>query len=244
MGYVYLHKRKNNGEPFYIGISEKDDDGYGRSKTKKGRNQHWKRIVEKYGYEIEILKDGISWDEAKELEIKYIKEYKENGYKLANMTEGGEGTLGLEISKKHIRKLKESGVKRKIVTNGGLIKILQQYDLDAPVYIGSFPSKKPDMSTNYFDGVSVFDRKMISDDTDDDNGRWIDLIENCVILVEHSKYDWVKEQFELEKEYLKLDTRLQYDETLSEEKSNELGSRLDEIEKRLKLNNTFKRKKC
>lgn len=40
MGYVYLHKRKNNGEPFYIGISEKDDDGYGRSKTKKGRNQH------------------------------------------------------------------------------------------------------------------------------------------------------------------------------------------------------------
>lgn len=243
MGYVYLHKRKNNGEPFYIGISEKDDDGYGRSKTKKGRNQHWKRIVEKYGYEIEILKDGISWDEAKELEIKYIKEYKENGYKLANMTEGGEGTVGLKISKKHMRKLKESHGKRKIVTTGGLIKILQQYDLDVPVYIGHVSSTSWQPDLEYFDGVSVFDRKMVADDTDDDDGRMYEFYgENCVILVEHCRYDWVKEQFELEKEYLKLDTILQYDETLSEEKSNELSNRKGEIEKRLKINDKFKNK--
>jgi len=238
MAYVYLHKTKNDGTPFYIGISSKDD-GYSRSKSKKGRNLFWKAVVKKYDYEIEILKDGISFDEAKELEVKYIKEYKENGHRLVNMTEGGDGTVGFKMPKKQKRRLVESQAKRKIITIGGLIQKLKQYDLDSPVYIGYV---KTDMLNHtkleYFDGVSVLNRKMVAHDTDDDDGRWYDAdSENCVVLFQHSKYDWVKTQFELEVEFKRLDSILTYDETLTSEQSNELQSKQDEISDKLKIIN-------
>ena len=160
MAYVYLHKTKNDGTPFYIGISSKDD-GYSRSKNKKGRNPFWKAVANKYDYEIEILKDGISFDEAKELEVKYIKEYKENGYQLVNMTEGGDGTVGFKVPKKQKRRLAESQAKRKIITIGGLIEKLKQYDLDSPVYIGHV---KTDMLNHtkleYFDENAWVDFKI------------------------------------------------------------------------------------
>ena len=240
MAYVYLHKTKNDGTPFYIGISSKDD-GYSRSKNKKRRNPFWKAVVDKYDYEIEILKDGISFDEAKELEVKYIKEYKENGHRLVNMTEGGDGTVGFKLPKAQKRRLAESQAKRKIITIGGLIEKLKQYDLDSPVYIGHV---KTDMLNHtkleYFDGVSVLNRKMVAHDTDDDDGRWYDAdSENCVVLFQHSKYDWVKEQFELEVESRKLDSILTYDETLTSEQSNELQSKQEQIYNRLKIKNQF-----
>jgi hypothetical protein len=61
----------------------------------------WKRIVAKTEYEVEILMDNISMDEAKEKEKEFIKLYGRIDTKtgcLANLTDGGEGTVGRRYS--------------------------------------------------------------------------------------------------------------------------------------------------
>lgn len=68
--YVYKHLKKGTDEVFYIG------EGSGnRSYSKKSKNNHWNNIVNKYGFDVEIVKDNISKKEALELETKLIKEY-------------------------------------------------------------------------------------------------------------------------------------------------------------------------
>lgn len=60
---IYQHIRLDTNKVFYIGIgSEK------RSKSKKGRNNIWNRIVNKTEYEVQILKSDLIWEEACELE--------------------------------------------------------------------------------------------------------------------------------------------------------------------------------
>ena len=103
--YIYRHL-KPNGEVFYIGIGS--CDGYGRSRKKSNRNNWWKRTVSKYGYEIQILKCNISWEEACELEILLIDWYgrKDLGKgNLVNLTDGGEGVVGRVITEE-FRELK------------------------------------------------------------------------------------------------------------------------------------------
>jgi hypothetical protein len=61
--YIYCHRKKTNGECFYIG------KGKGiRYKTKYSRNKYWWNIVNKYGFESEILISNISEEKAFELE--------------------------------------------------------------------------------------------------------------------------------------------------------------------------------
>lgn len=81
---VYRHRRLDNNKVFYIGIGNEKRPYY-----KKGRNIHWKRIVAKTDYAIEILSEGLSLEDACELEMFLISEYgKEN---LSNINSGGEG---------------------------------------------------------------------------------------------------------------------------------------------------------
>jgi len=83
--YVYKHIRKKDGSTFYIGKGKED-----RLESDKGRNIHWKRVVEKdNGFDSEIIKDGLSEDEAFDLEVKLISEIGLDN--LCNMTEGGGG---------------------------------------------------------------------------------------------------------------------------------------------------------
>ena len=83
--YVYKHIRKKDGSTFYIGKGKE-----GRLESDKGRNIHWKRVVEKdNGFDSEIIKDGLSEDEAFDLEVKLISEIGLDN--LCNMTEGGSG---------------------------------------------------------------------------------------------------------------------------------------------------------
>ncbi len=99
MAIVYLHKRLDNNEVFYVGIGKT----LHRSKSKERRNPYWHNIVNKYNYNIEIYKENITWEEACNIEIELIKKYgrkNNNTGKLVNMTDGGEGSLG--------RKQKES----------------------------------------------------------------------------------------------------------------------------------------
>jgi hypothetical protein len=89
---LYFHRRKNTNEVFYVGIGSKY-----RAKSSKDRNAYWHNIVNKVGYDIEIVHKDLSWKEACELETKYIKQFgrKDLGLgNLVNMTDGGDGTKG------------------------------------------------------------------------------------------------------------------------------------------------------
>lgn len=92
MPIVYRHIRQDKNKPFYIGIGESEYRAYER----KGRTRAWKHIAKK-GYDVEVLFDNLSWEEACEKEREFIALYGRKDMKtgtLVNMTDGGEGTVG------------------------------------------------------------------------------------------------------------------------------------------------------
>lgn len=93
MAIVYLHKRKKNSEVFYIGIGKVNDRAY----SKRMRNRHWQFIVNKDGgFDVEIIFENISYEEAYIKEKELIKSYgrKDLGLgNLVNFTDGGEGLV-------------------------------------------------------------------------------------------------------------------------------------------------------
>ena len=97
MAIVYRHIRLDKNEPFYIGIGKDVKRAY----SKHSRSTFWKKIVSKTDYEVEILFDDLTWDEACDKEKEFIKLYgrKDIGTGiLANMTDGGEGMIGYKHS--------------------------------------------------------------------------------------------------------------------------------------------------
>lgn len=96
MAYVYRHIRLDKNIPFYIGIG--GDVEYKRAKTKVGRNKIWNRIVSKSDYEIDIMVDGLTWEEACNKEIEFISLYgrmSDGKGVLCNLTDGGDGAKNL-----------------------------------------------------------------------------------------------------------------------------------------------------
>jgi hypothetical protein len=92
----YYHKRLDNGEIFYVGIGTPL-----RPYEDKHRNNHWHHIVDKVGYEVIVIKENISWENACEWEISEIKRIGRRDLglgSLVNMTDGGEGTQGVLIT--------------------------------------------------------------------------------------------------------------------------------------------------
>lgn len=101
MPIVYRHIRQDKNKPFYIGIGESEDRAY----ETKGRTRAWKNISKK-GYDVEVLFNDLSWEEACEKEVEFIALYGRRDKKagtLVNMTDGGEGTVGY----RHTDKTKE-----------------------------------------------------------------------------------------------------------------------------------------
>ena len=100
MAYVYRHIRLDKNEPFYIGIGS--DKNYNRANNKINRSNWWKNIVSQNEYIVEIMLDGLTYDEAKKKEIEFIALYgrlnNKTGY-LVNQTNGGDGTAGRVMSK-------------------------------------------------------------------------------------------------------------------------------------------------
>lgn len=86
MFYVYLHK-KPNGQIFYVGKGK----GY-RANQKRGRNAHWRRVVDKYGYDVTIFKNNMTEQEALDLEMELIEVIGLDN--LTNQTIGGDGISG------------------------------------------------------------------------------------------------------------------------------------------------------
>jgi hypothetical protein len=104
MAVVYIHTRLDTNEIFYVGIGKTIKRAY----TKSSRNNHWHNIVNKAGYEVIILIDDISYDDAILKEIELIKQYGRtdlNEGTLVNMTDGGDGTLGFLQSGEQLAKL-------------------------------------------------------------------------------------------------------------------------------------------
>jgi hypothetical protein len=100
MAIVYQHRRLDTGDIFYIGIGLTEK----RAFTKKGRNTLWKNIVSKSQYEVEILIDNISWEEACKKEKEFIALHGRkdlNTGTLCNLTCGGDGVINLSNEARH-----------------------------------------------------------------------------------------------------------------------------------------------
>jgi hypothetical protein len=116
MAYVYKHTRLDTNEVFYIGIGSDSEGKYKRAYNKQFRNNHWKNIVNKTEYTVEIVIDNISWEEACAKEIELIKLYGRrdlNEGTLCNLTDGGEGIVGLVFTEEHKRNIAKGGIGNK-----------------------------------------------------------------------------------------------------------------------------------
>lgn len=114
--YIYIHRRNDTGEVFYVG------KGSGKRAFDKKRNDWWKRIVSKCGYTVEIIEWFDDHDSALAREVELIAEYREKGVQLVNLTDGGEGAKGYKhtpetrkiMSIKHIGKTPSDETKKKL----------------------------------------------------------------------------------------------------------------------------------
>jgi len=107
MAYVYRHIRLDKNQPFYIGIGKDDNFKRAYQKSKTKRSEYWHNIANN-GYEVEILMDGLTWEEACEKEKEFISLYGRSDIGtgiLCNHTCGGDGTK--ELSSKVIQSIKD-----------------------------------------------------------------------------------------------------------------------------------------
>ena len=112
--YVYIHRRKDNNEVFYVGISKQIK--YLRVNTKHGRNPIWNNIVKKYGFYGEVLHNNLSKENACLIEMSLIKSYGRLNIKtgiLANLTAGGDGSVDCPKSEETKNKMKLSKLGKK-----------------------------------------------------------------------------------------------------------------------------------
>lgn len=93
--YVYLHRKKSNGEIFYIGKGRNK-----RAWKKTQRSDWWKRIEAKHGRTVEIVCRNLTDEQAFELEKDLIDWIGlEN---LCNLREGGDGGYALSNELKQL----------------------------------------------------------------------------------------------------------------------------------------------
>lgn len=101
--YVYMHTKEDSGDIFYIGAGKG-----GRAFSKQGRNNYWINIVRKHGYDVFIIKGGLSFSDSRKLEVELIKSVRSMGVKLSNLTDGGEGRSGVILSQEVKDKISKS----------------------------------------------------------------------------------------------------------------------------------------
>ena len=91
--YVYVHRRNDTNEVFYVGKGK-----LRRAWSRGSRNNWWKHIVDKHGYTVEIVEYFDTEQESFDGEQLLISQHRNNGAQLVNLTDGGEGSSGREVS--------------------------------------------------------------------------------------------------------------------------------------------------
>jgi hypothetical protein len=110
--YIYVHRRPNTGEVFYVGKgSWSSKKAYGRSKSLENRNPIWNRIVAKCGgkFDSEVVACFFEESDAFKLEVDLIAWYGRKNIGtgcLSNLTDGGEGAVGRAFSDASLQKRK------------------------------------------------------------------------------------------------------------------------------------------
>ncbi len=106
--YVYVHRKIDNGDIFYVGKGHSK-----RAQSKSGRSNHWRNIVKKHGYTIEYIECNLTEPESFDLEIRTIRELKDSGIELCNKSLGGEGNCGMKHTEETIKKFSEAKLGKK-----------------------------------------------------------------------------------------------------------------------------------
>lgn len=106
---MYRHCRKDNGQPFYIGVGTKlykthlsISAEYRRAYDTKRRSTFWKNISLKYGHVVEIVYESNDENFIFQKEIEFIELYgriDNNTGILVNHTDGGRGIVGINIER-------------------------------------------------------------------------------------------------------------------------------------------------
>ncbi|MDF2860326.1 MAG: hypothetical protein K0S02_598 [Achromobacter mucicolens] len=86
---VYEHIRPDTGQVFYVGKGSGD-----RPFRRTSRNQYWRNIVAKTGFEVRIRFQTDCEELAHFVEEELIAHHRLLGTKLSNLTAGGEGVSG------------------------------------------------------------------------------------------------------------------------------------------------------
>lgn len=125
MAYVYKHIRKDNNQPFYIGVGGLISfDNYQRALAKnwkglRSRSEFWQNYVNLYGFTVEIALDNCTVEEAFSKEVELIKLYGRQDINtgiLVNHTNGGDGGFGYSEETKKKCGIKNKGKKQSIET--------------------------------------------------------------------------------------------------------------------------------
>ena len=90
--YVYLHRRKSDGSPFYIG---KGKLGRAWEVYSSKRSEWWVRVYKKHGVIVDVLRSGMDERSAFEMESVLIYGMRELGFNIVNITDGGSGVSGV-----------------------------------------------------------------------------------------------------------------------------------------------------
>jgi hypothetical protein len=99
--YIYQHTKADTNAIFYVGKGKGS-----RCSQKKGRNDYWHRVVNKHGFNHQIVVDGLDEELAFLSEIELIDKYKRLGIELVNATDGGEGASGYRHTEEHKSKMR------------------------------------------------------------------------------------------------------------------------------------------
>jgi hypothetical protein len=115
----YLYKHSFNNGVLYIGKGSRT-----RVNDFNNRSKYWKSLYKKHGINrIDVIVDGLTEDDAYELENLVISEYRDMGLVLCNLNDGGKGGLSgykhsdeakRNISLKQIGKFVNEDTRKKI----------------------------------------------------------------------------------------------------------------------------------
>ena len=103
--YVYIHRRGDNNEVFYVG------KGKGRRcKRHESRSNYWRNIYNKYGVNCEIVGNSLTEHEALLLEKTLVRHFGRIDLGtgcLVNLTDGGDGASNIIVTEETRKRLAE-----------------------------------------------------------------------------------------------------------------------------------------